>query len=52
MGAAGLPATATIMATTIMATTTAIATAGRALTMRAKLLSMGRAILKDGRFRG
>lgn len=50
MGAAGLPATATIMATTIMATITAIATA--ALTMRAKRLSMDRAILKDGRFRG
>ena len=45
---AGLPAAATIMATTI----TAIATAGRALTMRAKLLSMDRATLKDGRFRG
>ena len=45
---AGLPATATIMATTI----TAIATAGRALTMRAKRLSIDRAILKDGRFRG
>ena len=45
---AGLPATATIMATTI----TAIATAGRVLTMRPKLLSTDKATPASGRFRG